>query len=368
MHLIQRIKNSPKWYWLLLGYHFVFTYFAYTFRQLRGKADATLYWFQNTYTDGKSWFTFLQYGADFLLFLNYPFVKIGLPYWFGFVLYGTIGFVGCLQWYKWAQVVLGSEPIFRNKAILLCAFLLPNLHYWTAGLGKEPILFLGVAYFFYAITVNKYKSIQFLLVSVIIILIRPHLAMILFASLLMGLFFKKKDNLKKSVSLVLGSFFVSVLSLYMVLQLSGVGYFNWKRILYFNEYSILSFRNSGSYVPMLDYTYFYKWFTFHFRPLFFDVHSTPMLFASIENLIMLLLSIFALFICVRYYCRLTFPFWMKITFIFSLLTTVIYIERYANLGIFMRTKMMFQPFLVVAWLHIIAQGFSILKIKKYDKT
>ena len=364
MHLIQKIKNSPKWYWLLLGYHFLFIYFAFTYRLQRGRSDATLYWFQNAYTSGKSWLDFLNYGADFLLFLNYPLVAIGLPYWFAFLLYGTIGFLGCLQWFKWAQFVAGSKTVFRNKTILLCVFLLPNLHYWTAGLGKEPILFLGISTFFYALSTHNFKSLQFILGSIIILLIRPHLAMILFAALLTGLFFLKDTNLKKRISLFLSCLLVSALSFYMVLQLSGIRYFSWKRILYFNEYSILSFRNSGSYVPMLEYNYFYKWFTFHFRPLFFDVHSIPMFFASIENLILLLISILTILVCLRYFSQLRFPFWMKVTFIFSILVTTIYIERYANLGIFMRTKMMFQPFLLIACLHLIAQGYSIYKSKQ----
>jgi hypothetical protein len=88
-----------------------------------------------------------------------------------------------------------------------------------------------------------------------------------------------------------------------------------------------------------------------------------MILASVENVIMLLLFVLTLMVIFRYYSQLVFPSWMKITFWFTLLVTIIYIERYANLGIFMRTKVMFQPFLLIALLHIISQGITLYKSK-----
>ena len=50
--VLQRFKNIPYYYWLLLGYHLIFTYFAYKIRVERGMADSQLYWFQKEYTQG----------------------------------------------------------------------------------------------------------------------------------------------------------------------------------------------------------------------------------------------------------------------------------------------------------------------------
>lgn len=55
---------------------------------------------------------------------------------------------------------------------------------------------------------------------------------------------------------------------------------------------------------------------------------------------------------------------MKTVFLFTFIASVLYIERYANLGIFMRTKIMFQPFMTVALLMIIQQGITLMKQEK----
>ncbi|NBU81356.1 MAG: hypothetical protein EBS55_06880 [Flavobacteriaceae bacterium] len=346
-----------------MGYHLIFTYFAYKIRVERGIADSQLYWFQNEYTQGKSWLDFFKYGTDFILFLNYPFVKLGIPYWGGFLLYGTIGFLGIIQWIRWVKVVVKDTFIIRNTNWLWLVFLWPNLHYWTASLGKEALLFWGIASVFYALVIHRYTSFSFIVGSLLVLIVRPHVAMLLFTAIVLVLFFKKNYSLKRRLFLLSISLLVLLASVYMAFQLSGIRYFNWQRIQYFNEFSIRSFKHSGSYVPMLDYNYCYKLFSFHFRPLFFDAHNVSMMLASLENLIILLLFVLALLIILRYYSRLVFPAWMKITFWFALLATVVYIERYANLGIFMRTKVMFQPFLLIALLQIISQGITLYKVK-----
>ena len=361
--MLQRFKNIPYYYWLLLGYHHIFTYFAYKIRVERGMADSQLYWFQKEYTQGKLWLDFFKYGTDFILFLNYPFVKIGIPYWGGFLLYGTIGFLGIIQWIRWVKVVVKDTFIIGNTNWLWLVFLLPNLHYWTASLGKEALLFWGIASVFYALSKHRYTSFSFIAGSLLVLIVRPHVAMLLFAAIILVLFFQKNYSLKRRLFFLSISLFVLLVIVYMAFQLSGIRYFNWHRIQYFNEFSILSFKHSGSYVPMLDYNYCYKLFSFHFRPLFFDAHNVSMMLASVENVVMFLLFVVALLVILRYYSQLVFPTWIKISFWFTLLVTIIYVERYANLGIFMRTKVMFQPFLLIALLHIISQGIILCKSK-----
>ena len=156
---------------------------------------------------------------------------------------------------------------------------------------------------------------------------------------------------------VLGLVFFTIFG-YMVLQLSEIKYLNWERITYFNQYSILSFKHSGSYVPMLEHNFFYRLFAFNFRPLFFDVHTVLGFFASLENLLQLAISLMALYFIIRYYKHIHFPKWIKTVLLFALIASFLFIQRYANLGIFMRTKIMFQPFVLIALFCIIRQGFT----------
>ena len=48
----------------------------------------------------------------------------------------------------------------------------------------------------------------------------------------------------------------AVVLFYMVLTLSKIKYLDWERIVRFNRGSVLSFSDSGSYVPMETYSWF----------------------------------------------------------------------------------------------------------------
>jgi len=54
--------------------------------------------------------------------------------------------------------------------------------------------------------------------------------------------------------------------------------------------------------------------------------------------------------------------WMKIALLFTLISSLLYIQRYANLGIFMRTKIQFMPFELIALLYSIKQGIGESKV------
>ncbi|TBX66367.1 hypothetical protein EZL74_10990 [Flavobacterium silvisoli] len=345
---------------VLFFYHLVFVLISYQYYVTKG-GDAPLYWHTTNYSHHKSWVYFLNYGTDFILFLNYPFIKLGLPLWFGFLLYGCIGFFGILKWMQWAEQVLGSPVSYKGINILWVVLLFPSLHFWTAALGKEPLVFWGIASVFYALTIQKYNTFSFIAGSLLLIVIRPHVALMLLLAAVLIFVFQKKYSLR--FRLILATAAVSVFGAlcYMVLQITKIRYLDWNRIRYYNEYSILSFKNSGGYVPMLDYTYFYRLFSFNFRPLFFEVQSVFGFFSAAENTLLLLLYGLALLIVIRYYPKIAFPAWMQITFLFVLIASLLYIQRYANFGIFMRTKIMYQPFAVIALFCIIKQGLSLRK-------
>jgi hypothetical protein len=348
-----------KWKLLLFCYHLVFIVFAYELRIIRGISDAHFYWAQNFAIDHFSWWHYANYGTDFILFLNYPLIRLGLPFWFGFLLYGTVGFFGILKWMQWVELVVGKKMQYKGITILYLAFLFPSLHFWTANLGKEPLIFWGIATVFYGVASANYKSVSFIAGSLLLVIIRPHVALMLLLAIGLVLVFQKKYALKKRLTIAVVGASVFAALFYMVLQLTQIRYLDWKRMQYFNEFSILSFRNSGTYVPMLEYNYAYRFFAFNFRPLFFDAKSILGILASIENALLLLIYLLAFVVVVVFYKKITFPQWMKMAFLFALIASLLYIQRYANLGIFMRTKIMFQPFVLIALFCIITQGMAL---------
>lgn len=357
--LSKAVKN--KSFIVLFFYHMFFIVFAYYYRINRGISDSRYYWAQNFDINRHKWSDFAHYGTEILLLLNYPLIKLGVPYWFGFFIYGTIGFLGILKWIKWAECVFGEQLYIKKINILWVLFYLPNLHFWTSTLGKEPLIFWGLATVFYSFAKKEYYSFSFFVAILLIFLIRPHVGLMLFLSILFVLLLDSKITLNKKL-LFIGSatpfFFILV---YMVFKLSRIYYFDYKRIVFFNEFSILSFSDSGSYVPMLDYGCFYKLFSFYFRPLFYDHGNLFIKLASIENLIILILFFTSIYSVLRYKIRFWIYDWINMALLYTVISGVIYIQRYANLGIFMRTKIMYAPFIIIGLLFLIKNGINTQK-------
>ena len=361
---IFKIKKINFFYGVLFVYHLIFTFLSYSYSIEKGRADSILYWFLSKQTFDKPWLSFLNYGTDFMLFLNYPLVKLGIPFFGGFLFYSCIGFLGIVQWIRFTKFVI-NDTLTTNKIYLLSfVFFLPNLHYWTSNLGKEALVFWGISSIFYGLVSCEYKSINFIISGVVIFIIRPHVAFMLITAIAIIVLLKNNYSFKTNIKFFVITSAILALLIYMILQISKINYWSWERIKYYNEYSILSFKKSGSYVNMLDYNYFYKLFSFYFRPLFYDTHNFWMVLASIENSILLVLFLFVSILICTFYKKIIFYDWMKIIFLFNVLGTIMYIERYANLGIFMRTKVMFEPFLLICFLSIIFQSKAILQNKK----
>ena len=90
---------------------------------------------------------------------------------------------------------------------------------------------------------------------------------------------------------------------------------------------------------------------------------------GLDNLSYLILHGIALVILYRYSSKLKqlrMPFWWYTAIFFSLFCGMVFIYRYANFGIFMRTKIMYAPFMVVAllWLSLELKNITVLNKSK----
>lgn len=339
----------------LLGYHLLFTFLTWDYYSKKG-SDAAFYWFQLNSSASKTISEYRFYGSDFFLLLNYPFAKfMGLDIRLGFVLYSLIGFLGIIQFYRLCKLFLERKFQYKGIDIYLLLLLLPNLHFWTAMLGKEALCFLFIATILLELAKERYRSIPMLAFVVFLILIRPHIALLLLSSIFIIYLFFGKGSAK--MKLMLSGIALILFSglFYMFLQLSGIKRFDFSRIQQFNEFSLLSFKNSGTYVPMIEYSYPYKIFTFYFRPF---VNEIPGLYGTVlglENMVLLLLHIVALVLLLLHWKKIVFPFVFKIILLFALLSGLLIVQRYSGFGIFARTKIMFQPFVALVLLWIIAE-------------
>jgi hypothetical protein len=344
----------------LFIYHLFFIGIAYVLRMHKA-SDAQLYWAQNFNVNLYSWSDFTHYGSDIIILFNYPFIKLGFPYWSGFLIYGMVGFLGILKWMDLAQLIFKDFFVYKKYNLLYVLFLLPNLHYWTASLGKEALVFWALASIFYTIYTQKFDSKSFIVGILLLLLIRPHILLMLISACALTVLFQKKYSIKCKSFVVLSAMIILPILVLMVFQLTKIKYWNWSRIERFNNYSIVSFRHSGSYVPMLEYNYFEKLFALNFRPFFLDASTIWAIFASIENMIALTMFCITCVILLVYAKKVKFPSWVIVIVVYFAIASLLYIQRYANLGIFMRTKIMYQPFLYLVFLYYFKYYISIRK-------
>lgn len=352
---------------LLFVYHLIFTFVAYQY-YLKNSGDAQLYWFLKQNQNLSSWGDYFAIGSDFVLFLNYPFAIIGgFPILFGFLFYSFIGYVAIINLYTWSLQWIPNPPQFFGISVLQLIVFMPNLHFWTARLGKESLILLALIFIFQVITSKAFFSLKFFLGVFLLVMIRPHVAFfLLLALLLYFVFWNSKEILKKKLLAMFIAVPVVTGLLYSVLQLTQIRYWDWERIKKFNNYSLQSFQHADSYVPMVDYSLFEKVFAFNFRPFFFDASSLITVGISFENVLVLIILVSTIGMSVIYYKKIQLNVVSKIIVIFALVSCLFYIQRYACLGIFLRTKVMYMPFLLIVCVYLYSQ-IRTIKDKQTNK-
>jgi len=355
---------------LLYHYHvligFYYGWFAYG-------TDTSFYWnlgdkFRRF--EFNSWFD--AYGTHnyFLFFINYPFSRVmGLDFWTGTFLYASVSSCAfVLLFLAGNDLFKSSKPKLHGIQIWPYLLLLPSLHFWSSGIGKDSLVFLFLSMFFYGIRDLRKYVILVVISAVLIYHVRPHIAFIvLFAT---GVMIMMDSKLHFSYKLIFFS-------------ISMVGFvFIYDQVLVFlkiDEVSAESVENmfnttsnnlsyGKSFVDMSSYPYPLKLFTFLYRPLFFDAHNFSTILNSFENLLALLLtiSVFSKINPIKGYKNS--PDAIKIFLLAFLLASIAFAGSLSNFGIMVRMKNMtfiyFLMFLVYIYnFHLIEK--KEMRIKRY---
>lgn len=331
----------------LFLYHLMFAGIAYGYF-LYNTGDAYNYWNLT-----KHWTSYIGIGTDVINLFNYPFATIlKLPFWFGFLIYNLIGFVAILELYSFAMRYITPKTNISD-ILLKIVFLLPNLHFWTSIIGKEPVVFLAIVWIITQYAEAKYYSFKSVLGWLLLIAIRPHVAMFLLLAIVISVLFSSGKLTIKKVGMIIFGMAGSFMMYILTLKLLKRNPFDIQYILERNDASLMAFQRADSYVPMIDYNVFERFFTLNFRPLFLDANSWLTLILSVENLLVLLLFSGALFYFVKHFKTFTTDSFTKLSIGFFLISSIFFIQRYSCLGIFVRTKIMYMPFVLIAAIRII---------------
>lgn len=341
-------QSDVKVLYKLWAYHLLFAFIFGLFF----KGDANYYWATASSMDAETFKASIltKLGTYFIFSFNYiPAAVLKMSFLSGTLLHGFYGFIGICCFYVITLKFIPKNSYWGNTKLFPFLFFLPNLHFWTVGIGKDSTSFLFLGLFFYSFINIKTRFLLAIASGFLLYLIRPHVA--LFAIAALGISFlvsKQATNSQRFILsvLILGaSFFI----LPKVMEYSKIENLSSEDIENFSSTRTgnLSRSHTESRIDISSYPYPLKVFTFLYRPLFFDAHNVNALLASIENLILLVLS-FKAFKKNPIKSFKAAPLLVQALFIFLLVGSLAFSLTLSNLGIMLRMRNMFLPALIIS--------------------
>lgn len=343
------LSDKHKFYLrLILAYQFLFGVFFYLYTS-DGGVDSYTYWMsaKEFKIDSFSEILDFNFGTNFVVLLNYiPSRILGLTYFQGTLLYTFIGYLGFFYLYKTIITLLHNIPkVFGINLFPLLLFL-PNMHFWSAGVGKDTIVFACICIALYSLIKKRY--IYIFISFALIYLIRPHIVFFIIISFFIVFIVDKKINRHKRFFLIILFFLILALMFSKIMAFLNIESLGLDSIESYTENKVkgLSRDYSGSRVDISNYNFVYKIFTFMFRPLFYDITNLMSIIVSFENLFLLFLTwkifrakILRTFINTRYE--------VKVFFVFLVISMIGFSLILGNLGIMIRMKNMLMPSFII---------------------
>ena len=313
--------------------------------------DAVGYWrVPKTYTfatfkDG----LFNGEGTMFMYAFNFMFSNIlNMSYLSNTLLYSLFGFMGITFFYIIAIKNIKYNKIINGYVLFPLIFFLPNLHFWSAGVGKDTTLFLCIGLFTYGL-MKPFQRIPLLVISILLSMaIRPHITLFLMVGFGLAYVFGGKVSpfqrfLFSAVMIGIGiAILPSVMEFAKIEEASAEGFDKFAT----GKAEVLSRASAGSAIDISSYPFPLKVLTFWFRPFFFDVRNINGLIASLENLVLVIVFIKAMRTNPIGAFKAA-PFVIKGLVIFLLVGTLAFSQSLGNVGIMIRMRNMFLPGLII---------------------
>ncbi len=331
--------------WILFLFHVLISG-AYIFYTSDSNSDSWSYYIVPHGID--DWFSMYESGTKFISFLAWPLIQIfGLSFFSNMVIFSYFGYLGILLFYLTALENIKLNTSKSKMGPIELVFLLPNLHFWTSSLGKGSMSLFAIGLFAFGLSRFNRRFLWILLGGYIIYMIRPHILLAVVIGILIGVFLTNVG--------------IKPVFKWLIFLLSIVAFsYLSESVLKFTDTDSLNFTTSSTFshrtnelskassgVDIQNYNQLEKVLTFWFRPLFFDQLGAFGFIASFENAIYIFMFVTII--------RRLFSNWFKFNglfkiFLFSfILGSVVLAQVSGNLGIALRQKTQFMPFLFIIY-------------------
>ncbi|WP_209330493.1 hypothetical protein [Lunatimonas salinarum] len=341
---------SLRLFILLLLYHMLFTLVFHHYLMVHG-GDSRAYWEFSigNYRPASQWMDYFEYGNFFMQWLNYfPAKQWGLPYYVGNMIYGLLAFVGFAELLRLGLAHWGWNSSSRWANGWIAALFLPGIHFWTAGVGKEAILWIGTIWVLKGLA-GPFRNGYWTLLGIFLALMtRP-----IHGALLIGmvLFFVITDPNVRSAPYrwylwsTIGT--AGIVALLILQRQTHLPAFSLQALADFlsSQQRFLESFGAFSYVPMHEYTWPERLWAVLFRPLPWEAVGIWQWAAALENSLLLLAFIAAIVRYCWYRPHLHLPRFLTMGLLLTGGMLLIYMVTLNNLGIIMRMKSIFTPFI-----------------------
>jgi hypothetical protein len=342
--------------WILFAYHLLFSLIFHRYILQHG-GDSVGYWYLHA-DDSQGASTWMEHwglGTFFVQWLNYlPSRLMGLSYGSGNLLYACISFLGFLKVIQLGYGAWGMQTDSPWKRTWVALLFLPNIHFWTAGVGKEALLWVGLVYalvFFQEFRRYHYGSLGLLLSFAV----RPLNGAILLLLLGARLITTKTAQLSGKwvwvgllVLLLLGAGYRLLYQTHMPgLTVSALDAFSR------GQFAFLEGFHAGSEIPMATYSWPRRIWTIIFLPLDGGNGSIWHIAATVENGLSLLLLGIAGISWISAGLKVSLPRFLLYGMGAGIFLTLAYGLTLNNLGIIMRMKSFYILFFLLSAWHLL---------------
>lgn len=276
-----------------------------------------------------------------------------------FLLFQAVGFWGIaalMRLIEETYLELGSpQPSYAYLLLFL-----PGVHFWTAAVGKDAPLFMAVGLTAWATMGLQRRIIPFLFALVIMVLIRPHIALIALIALAGSVYFQPGTRVLVKYLLLMFVFLGVVTVAGTVQSTLNVDVGNADSVADFLAVRSDVSEAAGGDASIVGASFPVKFFSLLFRPLFIDATGALGYMASVENLILLLLFLKMLLSFRLLASLIRRIFYLRFAAIFFLLLAILLAIVNYNIGLGLRQKTMLIPSIIA----IIIATASVRKIRR----
>lgn len=329
-------------YWFHVAFFVI--YFIYG---LVNRSDSYEYYF-DALNIWESWGSQFRSGTVFISFFSAPLVNIGLSFLSVSFIFSWMGYIGFVYAYVYFKENIPIDvKVFGRFDLLTLLLFLPNMHFWTASIGKGSMIFMGLMLFTYSVKFPQKRIFPLIIGGFFIYMVRPHVMLFVLVGVMVGILAGRgKISIGIKLLIIVASIGFLAAASSSILAVAKIE--NTENVVddfeNFTGATAAKLQSSAdSGVSMSNYPLLFKLFTFWFRPLFIDSPGLVGQFSSIENLIYLLL--FAKIMNMRFVrFILKAPYMVKMSAIVFLLSSFALTFVMSNLGIIMRQKSMVMYF------------------------